>query len=69
MAAGRSFGGSVQAGIEYLLRAQQADGSWMEDSYTGTGFPRAFYLRYDLYRIYFPLMALARYKAWLEDAA
>ena len=35
---------------------------------TGTGFPRAFYLRYDLYRLYFPLLALARYKNSLEVA-
>jgi len=56
----------VQKGISYLLRTQQEDGSWLEDAYTGTGFPRAFYLRYDLYRIYFPLMALARYRASLK---
>ncbi|QOJ18860.1 MAG: squalene--hopene cyclase [Phycisphaeraceae bacterium] len=37
-------------------------GSWRELEYTGTGFPRVFYLRYHLYRLYFPLMALARYR-------
>ncbi len=50
------------SGLQYLLETQQADGSWEEEAYTGTGFPRAFYLHYDLYRIYFPLMALARYQ-------
>lgn len=35
-------------------------GSWCETEFTGTGFPRVFYLRYHLYRLYFPLMALAR---------
>lgn len=35
-------------------------GSWRETEFTGTGFPRVFYLRYHLYRLYFPLMALAR---------
>ena len=35
-------------------------GSWAEPWYTGTGFPKAFYLRYHLYRLYFPVMALAR---------
>ncbi|MBX3355340.1 MAG: squalene--hopene cyclase [Phycisphaeraceae bacterium] len=35
-------------------------GSWCELEFTGTGFPRVFYLRYHLYRLYFPLMALAR---------
>lgn len=36
-------------------------GSWVETEFTGTGFPRVFYLRYHLYRLYFPLMALARF--------
>jgi squalene-hopene/tetraprenyl-beta-curcumene cyclase len=36
-------------------------GSWHETEYTGTGFPRVYYLRYHLYRLYFPLMALARF--------
>ncbi len=58
LAAGRG-GTAVQRGAHYLMDTQNADGSWTEDDYTGTGFPRAFYLRYDLYRIYFPLLALA----------
>ena len=36
-----------------------ADGSWDEAEFTGTGFPRVFYLRYHFYPIYFPLLALA----------
>jgi squalene-hopene/tetraprenyl-beta-curcumene cyclase len=36
-------------------------GSWHEPWFTGTGFPRVFYLRYHLYRLYFPVMALGRY--------
>jgi squalene-hopene/tetraprenyl-beta-curcumene cyclase len=56
----------VQRGISYLIKTQQRDGSWREDAYTGTGFPGAFYLRYDLYRIYFPLIALAKYKTAVE---
>ncbi|MDP6986656.1 MAG: squalene--hopene cyclase, partial [Phycisphaerales bacterium] len=32
-------------------------GSWTETEYTGTGFPKVFYLRYHMYRLYFPLMA------------
>jgi len=36
-------------------------GSWREEEFTGTGFPKVFYIRYHLYRHYFPLMALARY--------
>lgn len=65
LAAGRGSSLAVQRGIGYLLKTQQEDGSWLEEAYTGTGFPRAFYLRYDLYRIYFPLIALSRYKASL----
>ena len=36
-------------------------GGWVETEFTGTGFPRVFYLRYHLYRLYFPLMAMGRY--------
>ena len=57
--------GSVESGIRYLLESQEPDGSWQESSYTGTGFPRVFYLKYDLYRQYFPLLALAEYHNWL----
>ena len=62
LAAGEGDSSSVKRGISYLIENQEKDGSWLEEAYTGTGFPRAFYLRYDLYRIYFPLMALAQYK-------
>jgi len=40
---------------------QKKDGSWDEPQYTGTGFPRVFYLAYHLYRNYFPMLALATY--------
>jgi len=52
---------SVHNGIQYLLRTQRPDGNWDEPPYTGTGFPRVFYLAYHLYRCYFPLMALTTY--------
>ena len=45
-------------GIRYLLTHQQLDGNWPEDFFTGTGFTRVFYLKYHLYRTYFPLLAL-----------
>lgn len=38
-------------------------GSWVETEFTGTGFPKVFYLRYHLYRLYFPVMAIGRYLA------
>lgn len=36
-------------------------GAWSEHHFTGTGFPKVFYLRYNMYRHYFPVMSLARY--------
>jgi squalene-hopene/tetraprenyl-beta-curcumene cyclase len=57
----------VAKGIAYLLRAQNQDGSWDEAYYTGTGFPRVFYLAYHLYRQYFPLVALTAYAKVMAD--
>jgi len=51
----------VAKGIAYLLRSQKKDGSWSEPYYTGTGFPRVFYLSYHMYRQYFPMIALTTY--------
>jgi squalene-hopene/tetraprenyl-beta-curcumene cyclase len=61
LAAGDTRSESVQRGILYLLGTQRPDGHWDEDQYTGTGFPRVFYLAYHLYRDYFPLIALSTY--------
>ena len=61
IAAGDADSPEAAAGIGYLLDHQAADGSWHEEWFTGTGFPRVFYLRYHLYPISFPLMALGRY--------
>ena len=52
---------SIQRGIRFLLSSQKPDGSWQEQQITGTGFPRVFYLKYDMYRQNFPLLALATY--------
>lgn len=51
-------GPEVLRGAEFLIARQRRDGEWDETLFTGTGFPRHFYLRYDMYRNYFPLMAL-----------
>ncbi len=53
---------AIRRGVEYLLETQSADGSWEEPHVTGTGFPRVFYLRYDMYRNNWPLLALATYR-------
>ena len=50
-----------RAGIDDLIATQQPDGNWQEEQFTGTGFPKVFYLKYHMYSLYFPLMALARY--------
>jgi squalene-hopene/tetraprenyl-beta-curcumene cyclase len=62
LAAGEHETDTVRAGIDYLLATQGEEGNWREDLFTGTGFPKVFYLKYHLYRLYFPLMALARYE-------
>ncbi|MCI0457818.1 MAG: squalene--hopene cyclase [Gemmataceae bacterium] len=61
LAAGEGHSPEVRAGVGYLLSTQRPDGNWDEEQFTGTGFPKVFYLKYHLYRLYFPLMALARY--------
>jgi squalene-hopene/tetraprenyl-beta-curcumene cyclase len=53
---------SLKRGIEYLIKTQNADGSWTELETTGTGFPKVFYLKYDMYRNAWPLLAFATYK-------
>ncbi len=63
IAAGYERHPAVARGVRFLLNRQQADGTWDEEEFTGTGFPRVFYLRYHMYPIYFPLMALSR---WLS---
>ena len=53
---------------KYLVDTQNEDGTWDETEFTGTGFPSVFYLKYHLYRISFPLYALARYQNMLTGA-
>jgi squalene-hopene/tetraprenyl-beta-curcumene cyclase len=62
MAAGQADHPAVARGIAYLGRTQREDGEWDELPYTAVGFPRVFYLRYHGYRLFFPLLALARYR-------
>jgi squalene-hopene/tetraprenyl-beta-curcumene cyclase len=48
-------------GVEWLVATQRQDGGWDEPEFTGTGFPGDFYIRYHLYALHFPLMALGRF--------
>ncbi len=50
----------IERGVAYLTRTQTPEGTWKEEAFTGTGFPTDFMIRYDLYRHYFPMMALGR---------
>jgi len=63
MAVGEFKSDSVERGISYLLRNYEGKGGWKEALYTGTGFPRVFYIRYHGYSHYFPLWALGVYRS------
>ncbi len=67
MAAGEERNDAVRRGIGYLLERQDAEGGWDETLYTGTGFPRVFFLRYHGYSQIFPLWALGVYRRLLTD--
>ncbi|MEE8369169.1 MAG: squalene--hopene cyclase, partial [Dehalococcoidia bacterium] len=53
---------AVQRGVSYLVETQEKDGQWEEPYFTATGFPGDFIIKYHLYRNYWPLTALGRYR-------
>ena len=63
---GAASGLSARRAAEYLCQGQRADGDWDEQHYTGTGFPLDFMIRYHLYRITFPVLALGRLRERLN---
>ncbi|WP_265442567.1 squalene--hopene cyclase [Flexivirga meconopsidis] len=60
LVAAGELGEPLARGIDYLTKTQRADGGWDEAMFTGTGFPRDFYIAYHLYRHIFPIWALGR---------
>ncbi len=56
----------LRRGVDYLVRTQNEDGSWTEDEITGTGFPKVFYLKYDMYRNAWPLLAMATFRKLVQ---
>ena len=66
VAAGNAEDQSARRAADYLCVAQRPDGDWDEEHFTGTGFPLDFMIRYHLYRINFPLLALGRLRERLS---
>ena len=58
---------AIARGVNYLIATQQANGTWEESEFTGTGFPSHFYLKYHFYQHYFPLIALGRHQSVLSQ--
>jgi squalene-hopene/tetraprenyl-beta-curcumene cyclase len=67
MAAGRVDGDAAKRGAAYLEVASRTGARWDENLWSGTGFPRVFYLKYHGYAAYFPLWALARYRVLMRS--
>jgi squalene-hopene/tetraprenyl-beta-curcumene cyclase len=62
VAAGEARRVAARRAAEYLRASQLDNGDWHEEHYTGTGFPTDFMIRYHLYRLHFPLIALGRFR-------
>lgn len=69
IAAGEENSPEVERGFTYLLDTQNEKGTWDEQWFTGTGFPRVYYLRYHYYRHYFPLFAMGMYMRAVKQEA
>jgi squalene-hopene/tetraprenyl-beta-curcumene cyclase len=66
MSAGQQQSDAVFRGIKFLIKSCKKNGDWDEEYFNAVGFPRVFFLRYHGYRLYFPLLALARYRNLLK---
>lgn len=63
LAAGQKDHPATARGVRFLIENQREDGSWDETERTGVALSGHSYWRHDFYRVYFPLMALARWAA------
>jgi squalene-hopene/tetraprenyl-beta-curcumene cyclase len=67
VAAGEAGSDQALAAANWLCSVQRSNGDWDEQHFTGTGFPLDFMIRYHLYRLHFPLMALGRLRERLGE--
>jgi len=56
----------ISRGVSFLVQRQNANGEWSENLHQGTVFPGKVYFKYELYPVYFPLIALQRAAAALK---
>jgi len=66
VAAGNAEDMGARRAADYLCGVQRPDGDWDEQHFTGTGFPLDFMIRYHLYRLSFPVLALGRLRERLS---
>jgi squalene-hopene/tetraprenyl-beta-curcumene cyclase len=66
VAAGEARRPAARRAADFLCATQLDNGDWREEHYTGTGFPTDFMIRYHLYRLHFPLIALGRLREVLN---
>jgi squalene-hopene/tetraprenyl-beta-curcumene cyclase len=66
VAAGEASSDAARRAADSLCIAQRPNGDWDEQQFTGTGFPLDFMIRYHLYRLHFPLLALGRLRERLS---
>ncbi len=66
VAADEAGSSAARRAAEWLCIAQRLNGDWEETQFTGTGFPLDFMIRYHLYRLHFPLLALGRLRERLS---
>ena len=57
---------SAGRAADWICSTQGVNGDWEEPQFTGTGFPLDFMIRYHLYRLHFPLLALGRLRERLS---